>query len=84
MKDKQGKIVHFQMYRVEVFAFRSETQGRGARDVNSITEDSISLWENIFFTVKLTENWNSLPREAVESPLEVLKNRLDAFLYDLP
>ncbi|KFV88553.1 hypothetical protein N308_11746, partial [Struthio camelus australis] len=34
-----------------------------------------------FFTVRVTEHWNRLPREAVESPsLEIFKTRLDAIL----
>mgnify|MGYP001859401306 CR=1 FL=1 len=37
-----------------------------------------------FFIVRVTEHWNRLPREAVESPfLEILKTRLDAFLLNL-
>ncbi|KFQ11612.1 hypothetical protein N330_14019, partial [Leptosomus discolor] len=34
-----------------------------------------------FFTVRVAEHWNRLPREAVESPsLETFETRLDAFL----
>ncbi|KGL76572.1 hypothetical protein N309_08496, partial [Tinamus guttatus] len=34
-----------------------------------------------FFPVRVTEPWNRLPREAVESPsLEIFQTRLDATL----
>ncbi|KFV81632.1 hypothetical protein N308_01622, partial [Struthio camelus australis] len=34
-----------------------------------------------FFAVRVTEHWNRLPREAVESPsLEIFKSHLDAIL----
>ncbi|KFQ15759.1 hypothetical protein N330_07807, partial [Leptosomus discolor] len=37
-----------------------------------------------FFTVRMTEHWNRLPREVVESPsLETFKAHLDTFLCDL-
>ncbi|KFQ25890.1 hypothetical protein N332_13550, partial [Mesitornis unicolor] len=37
-----------------------------------------------FFTVKVVEHWNRLPRDVVESsPLETFKTRLDTFLCDL-
>ncbi|KFV87623.1 hypothetical protein N308_00210, partial [Struthio camelus australis] len=37
-----------------------------------------------FFTVRVTEHWNRLPREAVESPsLEIFKSHLDTVLGNL-
>ncbi|KFV78251.1 hypothetical protein N308_02422, partial [Struthio camelus australis] len=37
-----------------------------------------------FLTVRVTEHWNRLPREAVESPsLEIFKSRLDVILGNM-
>ena len=37
-----------------------------------------------FFTVRVTEQWNRLSREVVESPsLETFKTHLDVFLFPL-
>ena len=42
-----------------------------------------NMWKN-FFTVRVTEHWNRLPREVVESPsLEIFKAHLDAYLGNL-
>jgi len=42
-----------------------------------------NMWRN-FFTVRVTELWNRLPREVVDSPsLEMFKTRLDASLCSL-
>ena len=42
-----------------------------------------NMWKN-FFMVRLTEHWNRLPREVVESPsVEILKTHLDTYMCDL-
>jgi len=43
----------------------------------------LNMWKN-FFPLRVTEPWNRLPREVVESPsLEIFKMRLDAVLCSL-
>ena len=43
----------------------------------------LNMWKKLF-TLRVTEHWNRLPREAVESPsLEIFKTRLDKVLYNL-
>ena len=37
-----------------------------------------------FLTVRVTKHWNRLPKEVVESPLEIFKTLLCAFLFNLP
>jgi len=40
--------------------------------------------ERNFFTVRVTEHWDRLPREAVDSPsLEIFKPHLDTYLCSL-
>ncbi|KFV76712.1 hypothetical protein N308_04516, partial [Struthio camelus australis] len=43
----------------------------------------LNMREN-FFPVRVTEHWNRLPREVVESPsLKIFKTRLDAILGNM-
>jgi len=44
---------------------------------------STNMWKN-FYTVRVTEHWNRLPRETVESPsMETFKAHLDTYLCHL-
>jgi len=56
---------------------------QGAIGTKSNMECSIRTQEKNYFTVRVTEPWNRLPREAVESPLEIFRTPLDAFLCNL-
>jgi len=41
-----------------------------------------NMWKN-FFTVRVTEHWNRLLRQVVESPpMEIFKTCLDTYLCD--
>ena len=42
----------------------------------------MNMREN-FFPLRVTEHWNRMPREVMESPLEISKTCLDAFLCNL-
>ncbi|GAB0209292.1 mitochondrial enolase superfamily member 1 [Grus japonensis] len=43
----------------------------------------LNMWKN-FFTLRVTEHWNRLPREVVDSPsLEIFKTHLDTILCNL-
>ena len=44
----------------------------------------INNMQKNLYTVKVTEHWNRLPSEVVESPsVEIFKTQLDAYLFDL-
>jgi len=41
-----------------------------------------NMWKN-FFTVRVTEHWNRLPREVTDSPtMELFNTQLGAYLCD--
>lgn len=47
-------------------------------------EFHINMRKN-FITLRVTEHWKRLPREAVEYPSpEIFKTYLDTFMYNLP
>ncbi|GAB0178612.1 hypothetical protein GRJ2_000326500 [Grus japonensis] len=56
---------------------------RGNRHKLEHRKSHLNMRKN-FFTVRVTEPWNRLPREAVKSPsLEIIKTRLDVILCNL-
>jgi len=59
----------------------SWSSGTGAAAAGFFSEENI---RKNFFPLRVTEHWNRLPREAVESPsLEIFKTLLDAVLCSL-
>ena len=42
-----------------------------------------TIMQRNFFTVRVTEHWNRLPREVMESPREIFRTHLDTYLCSL-
>jgi len=57
--------------------------GQGAKATNKHRKFHLNIRKNLL-TLRVTEHWNRLPREVVESPsLEIFKTRLDKVLCSL-
>jgi len=57
--------------------------GQGATGTNKHRKFRLNMRKN-FFTLRVTEHWNRLPRGAVESPsLDIHKPHLDVILCSL-
>jgi len=76
---------------VALHQHRKEEQERISRTINRTRGNGYTLepkshmdMRKSFFTWRVTEHWNRLPREVLESPsLETFKTRLDSFLCNL-
>jgi len=72
---------------INAFSFQLGRDGIGDCLVNYRNSQTcvflLLTWKD-FFTLRVTEPWNRLPREVVESPsLEIFKTRLDKVLCSL-
>jgi len=61
--------------------FSDRTRGKGHKLKNK--KFQLSTKKN-FFPLRVTEHWNRLPRDVVESPsVEIFKTHLEVVLYSL-
>jgi len=61
----------------------AQRQDKGQRAQTEAQKFQLKMRKN-FSTLRLTEHWNRLPREAAESPsLEIFKSHLDKVLCGL-
>ena len=70
-------------YGARLFSVVPSDRTRGNRQKLQYREFHLSMRKN-FFTLRVGESWDRLPRQAVESPsLETFKTHLDSILCSL-